>query len=79
MADLLLAILFFWAQESDGPEWMEYQTEDGVFFWNSVTDPPQSSWGPPPTKIKVKRRSQAAFQSTCVRVGRNIILDSLVA
>jgi len=46
------------AKEEEGPEWSEYQTEDGIYFWNSHTEPPVPSWGPPPSRIRVTAEEQ---------------------
>ena len=36
-----------------GPEWLEYKTDEAFYFWNTASDPPESTWGPPPKNIKV--------------------------
>jgi len=53
-------------EEELGPEWLEYKTDEAFYFWNTASDPPESTWGPPPKNIKLtaeekERRKSLAY------------------
>jgi len=53
------------AEEEDetGPQWHQFKTEDGFFFWNSDSEPPATTWGPPPRRIVETKDETARLES----------------